>query len=218
MLRLGLTGGIGSGKSTVSHMLMDCGAHLIDADAISRACTATGGIAIDAIAAAFGPHMIRTDGALDRDQMRGLAYADPSARKRLEGILHPLIGKEIARQTQLALDLKTRCLVFDIPLLAESDHWRSKLDCVLVIDCPEETQIRRVLARSGLSEAETRAILATQASRPKRLACADYVISNAGNELAALQAEVAALCLFLGLTTQKAGRRDQTESTGLSSV
>lgn len=218
MLRLGLTGGIGSGKSTVSRMLMDFGARLIDADAISRACTAPGGSAITAIAAAFGSPMIRPDGAMDRDHMRSLAYTDPSARKRLEDILHPLIGEEIARQTQKALELGTSCLVFDIPLLAESGHWRRKLDRVLVIDCPEETQIRRVMARSGLSESETRAILAIQATRPKRLACADYVISNAGDDLPTLEAEVAALCPLIGLSARRTGNQTEPHVVGLSST
>ena len=217
MLRLGLTGGIGSGKSTVAHMLTGFGAALIDADAISRATTASGGSAMAAIAAVFGTDFVLPDGSMNRDQMRKLAYADPSARKRLEAIVHPLVGAEIARQTEAAANAGASCLVIDIPLLAEGGHWRGKLDRVLVVDCPPEVQIDRVMRRSNLGHAETQAIISSQASRQKRLACADFVISNAHNDLAGLQALVAALCPSIGLTAQAAIDPAAGLSGGLSS-
>lgn len=218
MLRLGLTGGIGSGKSTVASMLVACGATLVDADAISRATTATGGSAISAIAATFGADFIGADGALDRDQMRTLAYADPLARKRLEAILHPLIGAEIERQVQAAKQAASTCLVIDIPLLAEGGHWRSKLDRVVVVDCPPAIQMSRVMHRSGLNQTAVEAIIATQATRRNRLACADFVISNAGSDLADLQARITALCPYIGLPTWSGLLQTGSAPAGLSSV
>ena len=217
MLKLGLTGGIGSGKSTVANLLTGFGATLVDADAISRATTASGGSAIAAIAATFGADFIGPDGSLNRDSMRALAYADPGARKRLEAILHPLVGTEIARQTQVAAQAAASCLVIDIPLLAEGGHWRGKLDRVLVVDCPPEMQIRRVMRRSGLSQAEVEAIIAIQATRPKRLACADIVLSNADDDFAGLQALVAALCPLIGLSTPPRQNQPAGRPAGLSS-
>jgi dephospho-CoA kinase len=217
MLKLGLTGGIGSGKSTVANMLVDFGATLIDADAISRSATAPGGSAIAAIAAAFGDQYIAPDGSLDRDQMRTLAYADPGARKQLEAIVHPLVGAEIARQTDAALQKAAPCLVIDIPLLAEGGHWRSKLDRVLVVDCPPEVQISRVMGRSGLSQAQVEGIIAVQATRQKRLACADFVISNAGDDLADLRSQVAALLPKLGLPSAPVQALPACAPAGLSS-
>lgn len=217
MLRLGLTGGIGSGKSTVATMLVACGATLIDADAISRATTAPGGSAMGAIAARFGADFIRADGSLNRDHMRALAYADPGARKRLEAILHPLVGAEIERQTQAAVQAQASCLVVDIPLLAEGGHWRSKLDRVLVIDCPPELQISRVMQRSGLSESEVEAIIVTQASRHKRLACADFVISNDGSDGADLKNQVETLCSVIGLSARSGQGQTRAQPAGLSS-
>ena len=178
MPRLGLTGGIGSGKSTAAAYLVQRGAALIDADAISRAASASGGIAIPALREAFGAEMIRPDGALDRERMRALVFQDAQARQRLEQIIHPLVGQEIARQAEAALTQRPLCLLFDIPLLVESAHWRSRLDRVLVIDCLEETQIARVIARNALSREAVQAILATQASRAQRLVAADLVVFN----------------------------------------
>lgn len=179
-VRWGLTGGIGSGKSTVAGMLATRGAVIIDADAISRATTAAGGGAIAPLKAAFGPAMLTPEGALDRDQMRALVFADPSAKSRLESIVHPLVGQAIALQAQQAQAAGAACLVFDIPLLVESRHWRKMLDRILVVDCTQATQITRVTARNGLSEAEVRNILAAQASRAQRLAAADMVVFNDG--------------------------------------
>lgn len=179
-VRWGLTGGIGSGKSTVAGMLAHRGAVVIDADAISRATTAPGGAAMAPLEAAFGPALLTPEGALDRDQMRTLIYTDPSAKARLESIVHPLVGQAIALQAQQAQAAGAACLVFDIPLLVESRHWRKTLDRILVIDCTEATQITRVTARNGLHEAEVRKILAAQASRTQRLAAADMVVFNDG--------------------------------------
>ena len=194
-VRLGLTGGIGSGKSTVAGILAKHGAAVIDADALSRQATAAGGPAIAPIAKIFGPEFIGADGALDRARMRALAFQDPGARRRLEQIIHPLVGLQTQLQTQAALDAGKRCLVFDIPLLVESSHWRSRLDRILVLDCSPQTQIERVMQRSGLSQPEVEGIMAQQASRSSRLRAADLVICNDGlnlTELAQLAGQVAA--------------------------
>jgi dephospho-CoA kinase len=197
--RIGLTGGIGSGKSTVLAMLQDLGAAAIDADAISRATTAAGGAAIPAIAARFGPAFVTPDGALDRGKMRERAYAHPEARRELEQIIHPLVGEEIARQVDAALAAGARCIVFDIPLLVESGRWRHQLDRVLVVDCEPETQVRRVAARSSLAPDQVRAIIAAQAPRALRLAAADLVICNEGLTLEALRHEVEQAARTFGL-------------------
>ena len=197
--RIGLTGGIGSGKSTVLAMLQEFGAVAIDADAISRGTTASGGAAIAAIARRFGPEFITGDGALDRARMRERAYAQPEARRELEQIVHPLVGEEIERQVQAALAAGARCIVFDIPLLVESGRWRSQLDRVLVVDCPPETQVARVTARSGLAPEQVRAIIAAQAPRALRLAAADVVICNEGLSLDALRHEVQQAARSFGL-------------------
>lgn len=198
-LRIGLTGGIGSGKSTVLQMLAQRGAFVIDADAISRASTAAGGSAIHAIAQHFGAEFITAEGALDRERMRVAAYADPQARRDLEAIVHPLVGAESARQVQAALQAGARCIVFDIPLLVESGRWRHQVDRVLVVDCPAATQIERVVARSGLQPAQVEAIIAAQAPRALRLAAADVVIYNEGLSLEQLRAQVGQAARGFGL-------------------
>jgi dephospho-CoA kinase len=179
-LRLGLTGGIGSGKSTVATLFANRGAAVIDADAISRAVTSAGGSAIDALREAFGPGLLTADGALDRDQMRSLVFSDLTAKTRLEGIVHPLVSLAIAQQAHQANSAGANCIVFDIPLLVESRHWRSALDRVLVVDCTEATQVHRVAARSGLSDVAIRKIIAAQATRLVRLRAADAVVFNDG--------------------------------------
>lgn len=179
-LRLGITGGIGSGKSTVAKMLSNLGASVIDADAISRAVTAPGGAALAALSAAFGASILTEQGALDRVQMRALVFSNPDAKKQLEGIIHPLVGLSIAQQAQKAEQQGTPCIVFDIPLLVESQHWRRSLHRILVIDCCEETQIARVVARNAVIATEVQAIIATQAPRIQRLAAADWVLFNDG--------------------------------------
>ncbi len=190
VLKIGLTGGIGSGKSTVAGMLRERGAAIIDADAISRASTAPGGAAMAAIAAQFGPEFITPEGALNRERMRERVFQDPQARQQLEAIIHPLVAQETARQTQAAIDAGHRCLVFDVPLLAESAHWRGRVDRVLVVDCSAQTQISRVMARSGLKAEEVERIIAAQSSREKRLAMADWVILNDGLSLDELRGRV----------------------------
>ena len=199
MKKLGLTGGIGSGKSTVAAMLVAHGAALIDADANARSVTAAGGAAIAAIRASFGDAMITADGALDRTRMREMAFGDPTARLRLEAIVHPLVGQVGQAQLDAARTAGHRCVVYDIPLLVESGRWRSQLDAILVVDCLPETQIARVMARSGLQAAAAEAIITAQATRAQRLAAADAVIYNEGISLTQLQAEVAAVARGFGL-------------------
>lgn len=182
---IGLTGGIGSGKSSVARVLVDCGACLVDTDAIARSLTLPGGAAIPALLQTFGPDMIGPDGALDRDRMRQHVFADPHARRRLEGILHPLIGEEADRQAAAA---RGRVVVFDVPLLAEASRWRHQVDRILVVDCAADTQCRRVVARSGWTEDAVRAVIAQQAPRERRRALADAVIHNDGISPAELAA------------------------------
>jgi dephospho-CoA kinase len=177
-LRLGLTGGIGSGKSTVAELLRAQGAAVIDADAISRSLTAPHGAAIAAIAAAFGEAFVGTDGALDRERMRAHVFANAQARQTLEAIIHPLVALETQRQAQSATDMGQHTLVFDIPLLVESGRWRSQLDRILVVDCSEATQIQRVTARSQLTQPMVEKIIASQVSRSQRVKAADWVIYN----------------------------------------
>lgn len=186
-LHIGLTGGIGSGKSTVAARLVARGAVLVDTDAISRALTATGGAALPAIAAAFGPQAIGGDGALDRDHMRQQVFADPAARHRLEAILHPMIGAETQRQTALAAG---RTIVFDVPLLTESAHWRARVHKVLVVDCSEATQVARVMRRSGWTQAMVERVIGQQATRHARRAIADAVIFNEGLTLEQLDTQL----------------------------
>lgn len=174
-MRIGLSGGIGSGKSTVAAMLVELGAWLVDTDAISRELTASGGAGVPALAQVFGPGIVAADGSLDRDRMRALAFADPQARARLEAVLHPMIGAEAARRTAAA---DGRPVVFDVPLLTESRHWRARVDRVLIVDCSEATQCRRVMARSGWDEATVRRVIGQQATRARRRAIADAVIHN----------------------------------------
>ena len=189
-MRIGLTGGIGSGKSTVAALLADCGAVVVDTDAISRALTAPGGAALPALAAAFGADILGADGALDRTRMRERAFTDPAAKARLEAILHPMIGAETARQ---AVSAGVGPVVFDVPLLAESAHWRARVDRVLVIDCLEATQVERVQRRSGWSEDTVRNVIALQTPRARRRAIADAVIFNDTLTPDLLAAEVHAL-------------------------
>jgi dephospho-CoA kinase len=184
--RIGLTGGIGSGKSTVAQLLVGCGAHLVDTDAIAHALTQPGGAAMPAIAAAFGAQALSADGALDRATMRRLAFTDPAARLRLQAILHPLIGECAAREADTAAAAATRAVVFDVPLLVESRHWRERVDRVLVVDCEEATQAERVAQRAGWDADAARRVIAQQATRAARRATADAVIYNEGITLAQL--------------------------------
>lgn len=198
-LRLGLTGGIGSGKSTVAQMLQALGASVIDADAIARATTAPGGTAIAALSATFGIEFLTSTGALDRNKMRALVFSDASAKHRLEAIIHPLVGQEIEARFHTAQAFGNSCIVFDIPLLAESGHWRGQLDRILVVDCLESTQITRTVARSQLDPAAVQQIIQTQASRAQRLALADAVVYNEGLSLAQLRHQVEQIAPHFGL-------------------
>ena len=199
MLSLGLTGGIGSGKSTIAKMLVEHGATLIDADGISRATTASGGAAITSIVAQFGLGVINADGSMNREAMRQRVFADPSARQQLEAIIHPLVGSESARQAQAAREAGCALLVFDIPLLVESGRWRNQLDRVLVVDCEVATQISRVMQRSGWTQAMVENVIASQATRTQRLAAADLVIYNNELTLDDLAAQVREILLRITL-------------------
>ena len=198
--RIGLTGGIGSGKSTVAGMLAARGAAVIDADAISRSVTAPGGRAIAAIAQTFGPQIVGPDGAMDRQAMRDRIFQDVQAKRQLEAIIHPLVSQITAEQAQHALDTGHRCLVFDVPLLVESgERWRRQVDRVLVVDCSTDTQRLRVMARNGLPAQDIDRIITQQASRAQRLACADVVIANESLNLLELEAQVSQVAADFGL-------------------
>ncbi|MBK6853064.1 MAG: dephospho-CoA kinase [Burkholderiales bacterium] len=192
-VRIGLTGGIGSGKSTVAALWAELGAVIIDTDAIAHSLTAPDGKAIAPITAEFGAAMIDARGALDRARMRELVFADPSARARLEAIIHPLIRVETERQAAAAPPGAVR--LFDVPLLVESGKWRERVDHVLVVDCDEATQIERVVARNGWAPEAVQRVIAQQASREQRRAVADAVVVNQSKTIDELRAEVAALWL-----------------------
>ena len=184
-LQIGLTGGIGSGKSTVAGMLAQRGAAVIDTDAIARRLSAANGAAMPALRAAFSDAIVSRNGGLDRVAMRALVFSDPAAKLRLEAVLHPLILAEAAREAAAA----TRTvLVFDVPLLAESRHWRARVDRVLVVDCSPSTQLDRVAQRPGWTRETAQRVISTQASRAARRAMADAVIVNDGLDLTALGA------------------------------
>jgi dephospho-CoA kinase len=194
MRTIGLTGGIGSGKSTVAKILFEEGIPIIDADALSRGLTQAGGAAMSAIKQAFGEGLIAADGSLNRDTMRALMLQDVSSKARLEGIIHPLVGQQIDVQLAKTKTAGAAIAVVDIPLLVEGGgRWRSRLDAVWVVDCLPATQIARVQARSGWPLAQIEAVIAAQVSRAQRLACADAIISNDGVSLAQLKDQVQAL-------------------------
>ena len=186
---VGLTGGIGSGKTAVSDLLAQLGAGIIDTDLIAHQITAPNGAAIPLIQERFGSEFIDFSGALDRTKMRSLVFADPEARKALETITHPLIREETIRQAAELINAKVPYLVFVVPLLIESGNWVSLLDYLVVVDCPEEVQIERVMHRSKLPRNEVEKILEAQANRQERIAHANVVIENQGS-LADLQARV----------------------------
>ncbi|MFZ6777281.1 dephospho-CoA kinase [Undibacterium sp. Ji83W] len=175
---LGLTGGIGSGKTTIANMLGELGAALIDTDLIAHQLTVPGGLAIPAIRAQFGDEFIAADGAMDRAAIRQLVFADTEQKLKLEAILHPLIRTETERA---AAEAKGDYRIFVVPLLVESGSWKKRVDRILVVDCDEETQIRRVMSRNQLSREQVVAIMRNQASRQDRLAAADDVIVNDGD-------------------------------------
>lgn len=188
---VGLTGGIGSGKSAAAQVFEELGATVIDTDAIAHALTRPGGAAIEPIRAAFGTDYISAEGALARARMRDLVFGDAAQKRLLESILHPLIR---ARSEEAVLAARSPYVILMVPLLIESGAYRARCRRVLVIDCPEETQIARVTARSGITAAQVRAIMATQVTRAARLAAADDVIDNS-RDPAHLRGQVEALHL-----------------------
>lgn len=178
MLKIGLTGGIGSGKSKVADYWSEWGASVIDTDVLAHELTAPGGGAIESIRLAFGDALISAEGALDRDAMRELVFREPDARRQLESILHPLI---YLLANQRAESAQGCYLVFVVPLLVESGRWREQVDRICVVDCDPQTQIERVQARSGLTPEAIGRIMSAQASRAQRLEAADDVILNDAN-------------------------------------
>ncbi len=191
MRLVGLTGGIGSGKSTVATMLQKLGATVVAADAISRSTTAAGGSAMAAIRTAFGDDFVDEMGALNRSKMRDYVFRDVRAKSTLEAITHPLIKAEMERQIAKA---QTSVVVLDLPLLAEGSAfsgWKSLLDKICVIDCAPSTQISRVMARNQMTQAQVQAIINQQATRQERWAMADIVIANDGLSLSVLEQYVA---------------------------
>lgn len=198
---VGLTGGIGSGKSTVADLFARHGAALVDTDVIAHELTGPQGAAMEAIAVAFGKGVLRADGSLDRATMRSLVFADAAARARLEGILHPLIRQH--SEARCAAATTSPYVLLVVPLLIESGSYRGRADRILVVDCDEAVQISRVMARSGLAAEEVRAIMATQASRPQRRAAADDLVLNDGG-LETLLPQVDGLHQrYLGLASAK---------------
>lgn len=186
---LGLTGGIGSGKSSVASFLTKRGAWVIDTDQIAHQITTPGGVAIDPIQREFGSEFILPDGSLNRGKMRDYVFNDTESKRKLEAITHPLIRQETAIQAKYGLESHAPYLVFVVPLLLESGTWTENLDHIAVVDCEEELQIRRVMDRSQLGREAVLAIMAHQASRAERLSIADTVIQNQG-DLASLEMEV----------------------------
>jgi len=188
---VGLTGGIGSGKSAAAQIFEELGATVVDADAIAHALTAPGGAAIAPIRAAFGAEFITAEGALERARMRELVFRDEAKKRLLESVLHPQIRRSSDEAIAAA---RGAYVILMVPLLIESHSYRERCQRVLVIDCPEALQIERVVARSGIAEAQVRAIMAAQTSRAERLAAADDVVDNSG-DLTALRRQIEALHL-----------------------
>lgn len=186
---VGLTGGIGSGKSKAADMFAELGAGIVDTDVISHALTAPGGRAMPEIERLFGRDYVREDGALDRSRMRSLVFADPEAKRRLEGLLHPMIRADVA---QAVADVDAPYALLVVPLLLETGAYRDLIARVLVVDCPEHVQIARTMARSGLAEDEVRRVISAQLPRAERLRRADDVIANDG-DISTLRTQVEAL-------------------------
>ncbi len=201
---VGLTGGIGSGKSVVARLFAERGVDIVDTDQIARNLTVAGGAAMPAVLAAFGAGFADAAGALDRGKMRALVFSDPDAKVRLEAILHPMIRDAVYAASLLGT---APYVIFDIPLLVESGTWRDRLDRVLVVDCPEPVQLVRVMARNGLAEEQVRAIMAAQVPRQVRLAAADDVVDN-GGDLALLSPQVDRLHALYGEMAAAAARNN----------
>ena len=183
---VGLTGGIGCGKTIISDIFATLGVAVIDTDTISQTLTAPSGAAIPAIQQHFGDDYVMSNGAMHRAKMRDLVFSDSSARRALEGILHPLIEAETMRS---ASNAEGAYLLFVVPLLIESGTWRQRVSRILVVDCDEERQVARVMQRSGITEAEVRAIISAQVPRKVRLAAANDVLIN-DQDPAALRPQV----------------------------
>ena len=189
-LVVGLTGGIGSGKSAASEEFARLGATVVDTDAIAHELTGPGGAAVPEVRKLFGTEFVDPSGAMDRRRMRDLVFSDPGRKKRLESLLHPLIRAESARRIAAAFQENARpYVVYVVPLLVESPDYRARVGRVLVVDCPEALQVARVRQRSGLSEKDVRRVIASQIQRQTRLAAADDVIDNSST-IAALQQQV----------------------------
>ena len=201
MTVIGVTGGIGSGKSTVCRILAEAGAAVIDADQISRDLTAADGLAMPQIAAEFGNAMVNADGSMNRAAMRELVFQDSAAKQRLEHIIHPLISSISAQRESAAKAAHVPLIVHDVPLLVESfGNWRERLDEIWVVDCSPETQIARVQARSQLTRDAIERILAVQATREQRLAVADVVLDNDDQSLDTLTSMVKQAITRFGLS------------------
>lgn len=197
MFVVGLTGGIGSGKSTVADLFAAHGVPLVDTDRIAHRITAPHGMAMPQIAAEFGNVFVAVDGSLDRARMRALVFSDEGARKRLEAITHPLIRAETEREQR---DAQGPYVIVVVPLLVESGNWKTRVNRVLTVDCSVDTQISRVMLRNGFSREQVLAIIGRQATREARLAAADDVIDNDNVPLDALKAQVDAQhCVYLSL-------------------
>lgn len=208
MLRVGLTGGIGSGKSEVSARLARRGAVLIDADRIAREVVEPGTPGLAAVVAEFGPEVLRPDGTMDREKVGSIVFADEGRRAALNAIVHPLVGRRMQELVEAAAP--DAVVVFDVPLLAENGL-AGMYDVVVVVDAPEETQLARLTGRRGMSEEAARARMAAQATREQRRAVADHVIDNSGT-LADLEAQVGTLWkdLLARAATRLSTERDST--------
>ncbi len=198
-VKVGLTGGIGSGKSTVARILQDLGASVVDADAISKAVTEVNGIALPQIMSTFGPDLVSITGVLDRDRLRDIVFQNSSAKKELEAILHPHIRREMLAKASLAAAQNSACIVFDIPLLVESGSWRNVADTIIVVDCSNETQQARVMERNGLAPDTIQRVIASQASRIVRLRASDIVLHNDDISLDQLTQNVQSIATQIGL-------------------
>ena len=198
-VRVGLTGGIGSGKSTVAAMLRKLGAFVVDADAVSHTATASNGAALPGIVSFFGAEFLDSKGALNRHKIRETIFKDPTAKSKLEQILHPLIRREMLAEADVASSRGAPCVVFDIPLLVESEAWRNFVNSVLVVDCTPEKQVRRVKERSGFSDEMVQSVISAQATRHDRLQAADIVLFNDDCSLEQLSTCVQAIASKIGL-------------------
>lgn len=198
---VGLTGGIGSGKSTVAELFAAKGICVVDTDAVAHELTGPGGAAMPALVAEFGPAITTSNGALDRAAMRRLVFSDSSARARLEEILHPMIRQISTDRCQQAA---SPYVILAVPLLVESGTYRERCDRIVVVDCPESRQVERVMRRNALSEQEVRAIVSAQATRQQRLDIADDIVNNDGLQTI-LYEQVDTLHLkYLSLSAEKA--------------